>query len=117
MQNAPKQDTPVSPLPCCPAKGEFTVATLDQLIPFHSTANVLNTPWSWDALTAKQLLALVHETEDRVPFALAPAGVGLGTTDQVGAAPAGAVNPTNATATSTVTSRTLETTRPKPPRA
>jgi hypothetical protein len=60
----------------------LALVTIDQLEPFHSSTNVVTTPLTSRLPTAKQLVALPHDTPYRLT-PLTPIGFGLATTDQL----------------------------------
>ena len=84
----------------------FGLATIDQLVPFHCSTNVLKCEFVKLEPTAKQLVVLGHGTLPKEPFG-GPNGFGLGATDHAGVALAG----TAATPIAPVTKPT-ETTSP-----
>ena len=75
--------------------------TVDHLVPSQCSTNEVN----WAVPTAKQLVTLGHAAAARVVFA-PPAGLSLGITDQVAAAPAGAG--TTSTPATSIVATTIE---------
>jgi hypothetical protein len=73
-------DTPLKELRVAPIGS--ALATTDQLEPFHSSTNVVTTPLTSRLPTAKQLVAVPHDTPYKSAL-LAPIGFGLATTDQL----------------------------------
>jgi hypothetical protein len=59
------------------------LGTIDQLVPFHRSTNVVVAPLASELPTAKQLVGLVHATSESVDPVVAATGAGTGTTTQL----------------------------------
>jgi hypothetical protein len=73
-------DTPLRPLPDAPAG--LGLASIDHVVPFHSSTNVLGGAAAVNVPTAKHRVVVGHDTPAR-PLLVAPTGLGLATIDQV----------------------------------